>query len=268
MSIIVDPEVSEAVDEVDVVDINEAEDQVTDEAPKGEAEEQPTEEEDGLPDKFKGKSPAEIASAYENLERELGRKGQEIGELRKLTDQILQSQISQQAQPEEPEVDFYDDPEAAVKSILDKDPRFKELEQQTQMQQAQMSIQQLQQAHPDYMDVVQAPDFQEWVAGSKVRQQLFRAADSYDFESADVLLSDWKERQLVSKTKEVEANEEAKRKQALKTGKGVSKASGESTAGKKVYRRADLIRLKTTDPARYDALQDEILAAYAEGRVK
>ena len=39
-----------------------------------------------LPKKFQGKSSTEIAEAYENLEKELGRKGQEIGELRKLTD--------------------------------------------------------------------------------------------------------------------------------------------------------------------------------------
>jgi hypothetical protein len=42
--------------------------------------------------------------------------------------------------------------------------------------------------------------------------------------------------------------------------------SGESS--KRVYRRADLIRLKMNDPARYEALNDEILSAYAEGRVK
>ena len=54
----------------------------------------------------------------------------------------------------------------------------------------------------------------------------------------------------------------------MKTGEGVSRASGESTAGKKIYRRADLIRLKQTDPQRYQSLADEIYQAYAEGRVK
>ena len=42
--------------------------------------------------------------------------------------------------------------------------------------------------------------------------------------------------------------------------------SGEST--RKIYRRADLIKLRMTDPDRYMSLQDEILAAYNEGRVK
>jgi hypothetical protein len=42
--------------------------------------------------------------------------------------------------------------------------------------------------------------------------------------------------------------------------------SGESS--KRVYRRADLIRLKMQDPNRYEALSDEIMQAYQEGRVK
>jgi hypothetical protein len=35
-----------------------------------------------------------------------------------------------------------------------------------------------------------------------------------------------------------------------------------------VYRRADLIKLRMTDPDRYMQLSDEIMQAYAEGRVK
>lgn len=45
--------------------------------------EQPQEEQEvELPEKFKGKSMEDIISSYENLEKELGRKGQELGELR------------------------------------------------------------------------------------------------------------------------------------------------------------------------------------------
>lgn len=234
-------------------------------APELEEVEQETQNEPELPDKFQGKSATEIASAYENLEKELGRKGQEIGELRKLTDSILQQQVK----PEEPEeVDFFDDPEAAVRKIINSDPRFKEMQQQSQQQQAAMTAQQLQQTHPDFQDIVQDQGFQEWVQGSKIRQQLYVNADSYDFDSANELLTTWKERQLIAKTKEVEVEKESQRKSALKSGKGVSKASGESTSGKKIYRRADLIRLKQTDPRRYDSLADEIMQAYAEGRVK
>ena len=51
---------------------------INEEAPQ--LEEQPPE----IPSKFQGKSVEEIVSSYENLEKELGRKGQEIGELRGL----------------------------------------------------------------------------------------------------------------------------------------------------------------------------------------
>ncbi len=224
-----------------------------------------------LPKKFQGKSSTEIAEAYDNLEKELGRKGQEIGELRKLTDSYLQSQINQQGQtttnPAE-EVDFYDNPEQAVRQIIDNHPRFREFTEQNQKQQASMTAQQLEKAHPDFQKVIGDGEFQEWVNGSKIRKRMYKDADSYDFDSADELLTTWKERQMISKTKEVNADKRDKRTVAMKTGEGISRASGESTAGKKIYRRADLIRLKQTDPKRYQSLEDEIYEAYAEGRVK
>lgn len=223
-----------------------------------------------LPKKFQGKSSVEIAEAYENLEKELGRKGQEIGELRKLTDSYLQSQISSQSQQtttSEP-ADFYDNPEEAVRQIIDNHPRFKEFSEQTQQQQAALTAQQLEKAHPDFQEVITDGGFQEWINGSKVRQRLYKEADSYDFDAANELLTTWKERQMISKTKEVNESKKTKRDVAMKTGEGVSRASGESTAGKKIYRRADLIRLKQTDPKRYESLADEIFEAYAEGRVK
>ena len=223
-----------------------------------------------LPKKFQGKSSTEIAEAYENLEKELGRKGQEIGELRKLTDSYLQSQISSQSQQtttSEP-ADFYDNPEEAVRQIIDNHPRFREFSEQTQQQQAALTAQQLEKEHPDFQQVITDGGFQEWVNGSKIRQRLYKEADSYDFDAANELLTTWKERQMISKTKEVNESKKTKRDTAMKAGEGVSRASGESTAGKKIYRRADLIRLKQTDPKRYQSLEDEIYEAYAEGRVK
>ena len=103
---IVDPEVHEEPVEEQVNESLEAlavEDEVNEEVTQ-------EQEEPELPKKFQGKSSSEIAEAYENLEKELGRKGQEIGELRKLTDSYLQSQISSQSQQtttSEP-ADFYD----------------------------------------------------------------------------------------------------------------------------------------------------------------
>ena len=48
---------------------------------------------------------------------------------------------------------------------------------------------------------------------------------------------------------------------------GGARGSAEGSR-KKVYRRADIIKLMRTDPERYQALSEEILKAYSEGRVK
>ena len=266
VSKIVEPEVEETQE------TNEEEDTLETLAIQDEAEEtvEEPEQEQELPQKFQGKSANEIAEAYENLEKELGRKGQEIGELRKLTDSFLQTQIThnKETTTNTEDLDFYDNPEEAVRTIIERHPKFREFTQQTQQQQASMTAQQLEKTHPDFKDVVTSPDFQEWIEGSKIRQRLFKEADAYDYDSADELLTIWKERKMISKTKEVEEEKETTTKAALKTSKGVSRTSSESTAGKKIYRRADLIRLKQTDPNRYDTLSDEIFSAYQDGRVK
>ena len=238
---------------------------INEEAPQ--LEEQPPE----IPSKFQGKSVEEIVSSYENLEKELGRKGQEIGELRQLTDQILKQQVTTQtetAEEQEEEVDFFDDPNHAVSKAIENHPKFREFEEQQKVQMAQATTRQLETAHPDYLEVVADPKFQEWVKESPIRTQLYVHAHNYDLNSAMELMGNWKERSLITNTAKAEEEKTAKRSRALKDGKAVSRASSEATAGKKIYRRADLIRLKTTDPQRYEDLQDEILSAYSEGRVK
>jgi hypothetical protein len=43
---------------------------------------------------------------------------------------------------------------------------------------------------------------------------------------------------------------------------------GTGESSQKVYRRADIMNLMMTNPERYEALQPEIMAAYAQGRVR
>tara|TARA_R110000765_G_scaffold96262_2_gene181037 strand:+ start:1779 stop:2579 length:801 start_codon:yes stop_codon:yes gene_type:complete len=233
-----------------------------------------SQEEPEVPSKFQGKSVTEIVDSYENLEKELGRKGQEIGELRKLTDGILKQQLTTNQngtapESQEEEADFFDDPNTAVSKAIENHPKFREFEAQQAAQKAAATTQQLKAAHPDYSEVISDAGFQEWVKKSPIRTNLYVAAhNDYNLPAAMELLENWKERKLISNTSDAEANKAAKRDAALRNGKSISRSSSESTVGKKIYRRADLIRLKTNDPQRYEALQDEILQAYSEGRVK
>lgn len=232
-------------------------------------------EEPSIPSKFANKSTEEIIDSYTNLEKELGRKAQEVGELRKLSDSFLQAEVARKNNPQDNtpletkdnDVDFFDDPNKAVNDMIENHPKFQEF-QQFQAQQAQAGAKaQLEQKHPDFTDVVQDKAFQEWVQDSPIRMQMFQAADSYNFDAANELLSNWKDRSMISKTQEVKQAAETNRKDALKAASTESRSSSGSNAGGKTYRRADLIRLKMEDPSRYESLEDDIFAAYADGRV-
>lgn len=229
-----------------------------------------------IPSKFAGKSTEEIIDSYTNLEKELGRKAQEVGELRKLSDSFLQAEVARTKQnpqdntpleTKDNDVDFFDDPNRAVNNMIENHPKFQEF-QQFQAQQAQAGAEaRLKQTHPDFTDVIKDTAFQEWVQDSPIRMQMFQAADAYNFDAANELLTNWKDRSMISKTQEVKEKAEVERKEALKAGTAESRTSSGSSKGGKTYRRADLIRLKMENPSRYESLQDEIYNAYAEGRV-
>ena len=230
-----------------------------------------------IPSKFAGKSTEDIIDSYTNLEKELGRKAQEVGELRKLSDSFLQAEVARTQNPQDNTPleakdndnsdEFFNDPNKAVNQIIENHPKFQQF-QQFQAEQAQAGAKaQLEQTHPDFSNVIQDKGFQEWVQDSPIRMQMFQAADAYNFDAANELLTNWKDRSMISKTQEVKQKAEVDRKEALKTGTAESRTSSGSRGGGKTYRRADLIRLKMENPSRYESLQDEIYQAYAEGRV-
>jgi hypothetical protein len=111
------------------------------------------------------------------------------------------------------------------------------------------------------------PKFAEWIQASKIRTQLFVQADQqYDPEAADELFTLWKERQgVVNQT--VNAEKAARKQQVQAASTGSARGNPDSNP-RKIYRRADIIKLMKTDPDRYQAMSDEIMQAYAEGRVK
>ena len=251
----------------DEVEINEEEEVVSQVTEEPQVEETP--QEDDIPDKYKGKSTAEIVRMHQEAEKLLGRQSSEVGELRSVVDSYIQTQLDTTPATQEPEedIDFFSDPDKAVERAIKNHPSIKAAEQQTQQYKQQTAQSQLQQRHPDMQEILQDGKFVDWIKGSKIRTQLFAQADTqYDYEAADELFTNWKERQgTVAQTV---ANEKASRKEAVKTAStGGAKGSGE-TATRKVYRRSDIIKLMQTDPDRYLSLSDEIMQAYQEGRVR
>ena len=227
--------------------------------------------EPSLPEKYQGKSLEEVVQMHQEAEKLLGRQSSEVGELRKVVDDYISSQTQQAPQQQyvEPEddIDYFTDPQAAVNRAIENHPKIREAQQYTEQYKKQSSLATLQAKHPDMQTILGDPKFAEWIKASKIRTQLFVAADQqYDADAADELFTLWKERKTVAQQT---ANvEKQARKQTLKAANtGNARGTGEGSR-KKVYRRSDIIKLMKTDPERYQALSNEILQAYAEGRVK
>lgn len=261
----------ESFEEADNIEANE--EQVTQEAPQEQPQEEQTQEsviEQVIPDKYKGKSVEDIIKMHQEAEKMIGRQAQEVHEVRSLADQLLKRQLDVDKKPEvvenTPEVDFFENPQTAVQRAIENNPAVLEAKAAALELKKMKTAQQLAAKHPDFGTIANDVGFQEWVKASKVRLNLYAKADAeFDFEAADELLSTYKElKQVRSSATKNTGNEQ--KAQAMKAAAVDTGGSGETT--KKIYRRADLIRLKMTDPDRYEALQPEIVAAYAEKRVR
>ena len=224
-----------------------------------------------VPDKYKGKSAEDLVRMHQEAEKLLGRQSSEVGELRQVVDSYIQTQLSNQQAPQQQEtvdeVDFFSDPEEAGKRAIDNHPKIREAENISKQYQKTTALSQLQQDHPDMQNILTDDKFAEWIKGSKIRTQLYVQADKqYDYEAAHELFTLWKERkQVVQQT----ANAEKQgRKQAVKNASTGAATGSSETKTRKIYRRADIIKLMRTDPERYQSLSDEIMKAYQEGRVR
>lgn len=224
---------------------------------------------DDIPDRYRNKDIKEIIKMHQEAEKALGRQGSEVGELRRIVDDYVKAQFvnkQKQAPEEVSEVDFFADPEKAVAKAIEKHPKILEAEQLSTAMKRQQIQAQLSQKHPDFQEIIGSPDFVKWVTASPVRKELFARADAnYDFDAADEILSNYKERQGVVNNA-VAAEKAARSTQIKQASTGTSNGTAETS--KKIFRRQDIMELMRYDPERYEALQPEIMKAYAERRVR
>ena len=236
---------------------------------EGVAEVAPVAEKPKIPDKYSGKSLEDIVNMHQEAEKLIGRQAQEVGEVRRLADELIKQQLSNKQQlpvQEENEIDFFEDPKKAVRNAVDKHPDVLAAKQAAQEMRQMRTQEMLNKKHPDMADIVKDGEFIEWVKGSPVRLNMYAQADAnYDLAAADELLSTFKQIRSV-KAQQTQDDGSKALKQSLKA--AAVDTGGTGVSSQKVYRRADLIRLRMTDPRRYEALSDDIMAAYAEGRVK
>ena len=236
------------------------------------AAEQPKDDTPKVPSKYQGKTLEEIVQMHQEAEKLIGRQAQEVGEVRKLADQLIKNNLEHQntqlpqTNNKTEEVDFFEDPQKAIQRAVESHPDVQAAKQTAAQFRAMQTQQKLAAKHPDFADVVRDGEFQEWVKASPVRLNMFALADSaYDFDSADELLSTFKQIKGAKAQQTQNAGQQVLQKN-LKAASVDVGGTGESS--QKVYRRADIMNLMMTNPERYEALQPEIMAAYASGRVR
>lgn len=222
-----------------------------------------------IPEKYKGKPLKAVFEELEHANKNMGRYANELGELRKLSDELIKSQLRpQQEQPAPKEVDFFENPQEAIRRQIESNPEVLAAKQYAiQAQQAQAKAE-FARRHPDAGAIVQDKDFGEWITKSKVRTEMFKKANAYDLDTADELLSTYKELRGVRAPQQqavLSEPEKAARDKSLSAASVESSGTGESS--KKILRRADILKLMM-NPAKYREREAEIAQAYSEGRVR
>lgn len=228
-----------------------------------------------VPEKYSGKSLEQVVQMHQEAEKLLGRQSSEVGDLRRVVDDYITNQTQQPAPQQEvgpeDELDYFTDPEGAVNRAINNHPKIREAEEYTARFKKQTSLAELQGKHPDMKEILKDENFIAWKDDSPIRKQLFSEADkNYNVEAGNELFTTWKD--LTGRGKELAQQtvnlEKQNRKQQIKSANTGSAQGSSESPRKKTYRRTDIIKLMRTDPERYQALAEEILTAYKEGRVK
>lgn len=243
-----------------------------------------TSPEDDLPEKYRGKSLRDVVEMHRNAEAELGRKGNELGQYKSLTDRLLElkrtedlakggataDEIEEEVLPEISATDLLDNPTQTVSKLWEAKEKSAEKRRQREAEKAKKQEMEAEFAskHPDAGEIAQDSKFIEWVKSDPARTYMVMTAAQGDLYAGDLILQEWKSRQHSSEEppKVKKPIEEARKAATERTGQS---HTPDAPSGK-TYRRLDLIRLKLSDPEMYgdEAFQREIMRAYAEGRVK
>lgn len=237
-----------------------------------------TDEDANVPEKYRGKSKAQIIEMHLNAESQIGRMANDLGTQRKLTDRLLDlkrdedlSRNTPPAKVTREELLQSDDPTPVLDRFVESRVNRAESETKARLERMEQSLAQnaFVTKHPDYVQIANDPSFVSWAQQTPYRQRLTAmAVQQNDWAAADELLSEYKAQKPAKSAPVQQDNLAAARAAALESGAAPTKSGGE-VAGK-VYRRADLIRLRIEDPEKYysDDFHPVIMKAYAEGRVK
>jgi hypothetical protein len=264
---------------VDPVEVNDEVTTVaaTTEAP-GQSQQVDTQVDDGLPEKFRGKSPTEIADAYRNLETELGRARNEIGTNRRLVDELLNLRRSAEVKsaPEPVRVTPYDlaeNPEETITTVAKRvaDERSAASEQRLAKIEQDLEAERFEKKRPGFRNTLSSTDFQKWLQESPLRVRLVTKAAEGDWDAGDEVMELYDQYKAAKPAEAPSKTTDAAKQAGLaKSGGSGANKVVQGGDGKKVYSRAELARMYINNPEEYARLSDsgELGQAYKEKRVR
>lgn len=246
-------------------------DQEIDEAASGEADRQ-----DDLPEKFKGKSPAEIARAYQELEGAYGRSQADLSNARRSIDSML-THTRPAVEPEQKTPvtadDLYTNADGTLRRVVkeETDASVNALANRVQQAELRAAMAEFKAQNKDFDEIMKDPAFMEWIKASPYRVRAATAADRGDFDAAADLFSGYRDH----KGRQVDERKGADRKtQARRASLESSAPAPSRPTGGDTYSRSALMEQRIAArrgdrkaQAFLDAHGDSIEAAYREGRL-
>lgn len=241
-----------------------------------------------LPEKYRNKTREDIIEMHRNAESALGRNANELGQYKQLTDRLLaldkrrddlmKGGATQQDDDDEEELprltstEVLDNPTEAVLKVVDARQKSAERKREREAQEKRLNELETEfiTRHPDAGEIAASEEFVKWVHDSPLRLRAAQAAYNKDFQAGIDLLDEFKALRTKNvPEQDMKAEDTIQKARKASTVSAGATQTGDAPTGK-VYRRLDLIRLKLEDPEAYSdpGFQQEIMRAYAEGRVK
>lgn len=190
-------------------------------------------------------TPIDWEQRYKELEKLNSRQAQTLGEQRKLIDEYIAGDPTPQDQPKPQESyqpitvdDLYEDPNSALQRAVDAHPAIQEarkLTEQYEKDARDREANAFRDRHPDYQDIAQSPEFQNWVVGDPTRVNLYARGNEYDFSAADALFRLYKAEKGIAQVQQQQSLEQAE----------LVQSSGEMVTEPPKYSRGEYIEKLT-----------------------
>lgn len=244
---------------------------------------------DTIPEKFKGKTVEDMIQMYQHAERKIGVQGQEIGTLRRLTDEVIGLKKQPTTQTTEQErkpvtVDaLLSDPEKTIaQAVANSDIGRRAIRAEERVNQLETSLneERFTSKHKTVDQDINDPAFVTWVNKNSLRQSLAAEAAKNDspnrFLAAKNLWDLWDEHKELT-TPAGKAKEESLVGKGKVVTSTVRQAPVDGVKGKPIYSRAKVMefkmRVQQGDPSALikwndPTFQQNLNQAYADERVR